>query len=226
MLGNPSYIRKVIVNIFREYYNLNMFGLSKASKAKKIYNSLSSLIKSLEDWALDKKIPDAMWTDPYMIGYFFKTVALSELIINKKPYSSAPDQMIVKLCFENHICPDKFSNFEKILFELINEELIAKKEGKLNFDNLGNYISMDMPKDIEEFLLGNRNASRVIFLLGGVLKKEIQEQDLQIIEAKETADSNKEKDTFAAEKLGLKYRDMLPFYLSEIYLKKRVESLS
>ena len=34
------------------------------------------------------------------------------------------------------------------------------------------------------------------------------------------------KDVFSsavAEKLGLKYRDMLPFYLSEIYLKERIK---
>ena len=97
-------------------------------------------------------------------------------------------------------------------------------EGKLKFDNLGNHTSKDVSKDIDDFLLGNRHASRVIFLLGGVLKKEIQEQDPQIIEANELTAKNKETDKIAAEKLGLKYRDMLPFYLSKIYLKKRIES--
>ena len=53
-----------------------MFGLSKASKAKKIYDSLSSLLQSLKDWTTDKKLQKDMWEDPYMIGYFFKTVAL------------------------------------------------------------------------------------------------------------------------------------------------------
>ena len=57
-----------------------MFGLAKASKAKKIYDSLSSLLTSIEGWTPDKKLPENMWVDPYMIGYFFKTVALSELI--------------------------------------------------------------------------------------------------------------------------------------------------
>ena len=165
-----------------------------------------------------------MWTDPYMIGYFFKTVALSELITNKKPYSASPDQMIAKLCFENYICPNEFSKFEKKLFELINKDFVSKKEGKLEFDSLGNHTSKDVSKDVDDFLLGNRHASRVIFLLGGVLKKEFQEQDPQIIEAKELTASNKEKDKIAAEKLGLQYRDMLPFYLSKIYLKKRVDN--
>lgn len=202
-----------------------MFGLSKASKAKKIYDSLSSLLKSIEEWSPEKKIPKKMWTDPYMIGYFFKTVALSELITNKKPYSSSPDQIILKLCFKNHICSDQFKEFEKKLFDLMNKEFVAKKEGKLNFDSLGNHVSKEVSKDIDEFLLGNRHASRVIFLLGGVLKKEIQEKDPQILEAKEVTKQNKEKDINVAKKLGLKYRDMLPFYLSEIYLKKRVENL-
>jgi hypothetical protein len=58
-----------------------MFGLSKASKAKKIYDSLSSLLQSLKDWTPNEKLPEDMWTDPYMIGYFFKTVALSELFV-------------------------------------------------------------------------------------------------------------------------------------------------
>ena len=159
-----------------------------------------------------------------MIGYFFKTVALSELITNKKPYSSSPDQMIVKLCFEDHICPNNFKEFEKKLFHLMNKEFAAKKEGKLNFDSLGNHTSKDVSKDVDEFLLGNRHASRVIFLLGGVLKKEIQEKDSQVLEAKELTHKNKEKDKIAAEKLGLKYRDMLPFYLSEIYLKERMKN--
>ena len=202
-----------------------MFGLSKASKAKKIYDSLSSLLKSIEEWSPGKKIPKKMWTDPYMIGYFFKTVALSELITNKKSYSASPDQIILKLCFENHICPDQFKEFEKKLFDLMNKEFVAKEEGKLNFDSLGNHVSKEASKDIDEFLLGNRHASRVIFLLGGVLKKEIQEKDPQILEAKEVTKQNKEKDTNVAKKLGLKYRDMLPFYLSEIYLKKRIENL-
>ena len=199
-----------------------MFGLSKVSKAKKIYDSLSPVFQSLEGWTPEKKLPENMWTDPYMIGYFFKTVALSELITNKKPYSSSPDQMIVKLCFEDYICPNEFSEFEKKLFELMDNELVAKKEGKLNFDSLGNHTSKDISKDIDEFLLGNRHASRVIFLLGGVLKKEIQEKDPQVLEAKEVTANNKSKDRLAAEKLGLKYRDMLPFYLSEIYLKERI----
>ena len=90
-----------------------MFGLARASKAKKIYDSLSSLLTSIEGWTPDKKLPENMWVDPYMIGYFFKTVALLELITNKKPYSSSPDQMIVKLCFEDHICPNNFKEFEK-----------------------------------------------------------------------------------------------------------------
>ena len=201
-----------------------MFGLSKASKAKKIYDSLSSLLHSLKDWTPDKKLPEDMWIDPYMIGYFFKTVALSELITNKKPYSSSPDQMVVKLCFEDHICPNKFIEFEKKLFMLMDNEFLAKKEGKLNFDSLGNHTSKDVSKDVDEFLLGNRHASRVIFLLGGVLKKEIQEKDSEVIEAKEVTRRNKEKDKLAAEKLGLKCRDMLPFYLSEIYLKERIEN--
>ena len=201
-----------------------MFGLSKASKAKKIYDSLSSLLQSLKDWTPDKKLPEDMWEDPYMIGYFFKTVALSELITNKKPYSSSPDQMIVKICFENHICPNEFSKFEKKLFALMDKEFLAKKEGKLSFDSLGNHTSKDVSKDVDEFLLGNRHASRVIFLLGGVLKKEIQEKDFQVLEAKEITNKNKENDKIAAEKLGLKYRDMLPFYLSEIYLKERMEN--
>ena len=201
-----------------------MFGLSKASKAKKIYESLSTLLSSIEEWSPEKKVPEKMWTDPYMIGYFFKTVALSELIINKKLYSSSPDQTILKLCFENHICPNEFKKFEKKLFDLINKEFVAKKEGKLNFDSLGNHTSKEVSNDIDEFLLGNRHASRVIFLLGGVLKKEIQEKDPQVLEAKEVTKKNKEKDVNAAEKLGLKCRDMLPFYLSELYLKKRVEN--
>ena len=201
-----------------------MFGLSKASKAKKIYDSLSSLLQSLKDWTPNEKLPEDMWTDPYMIGYFFKTVALSELITNKKPYSASPDQVIAKLCFEDYICPNEFSKFEKKLFELMDKEFAAKKEGKLKFDNLGNHTSKDVSKDIDDFLLGNRHASRVIFLLGGVLKKEIQEQDPQIIEAKELTAKNKETDKITAEKLGLQYRDMLPFYLSKIYLKKRVEN--
>lgn len=201
-----------------------MFGLSKASKAKKIYDSLSSLLTSIEGWTPDKKLPENMWVDSYMIGYFFKTVALSELITNKKPYSSSPDQMIVKLCFEDHICPNNFKEFEKKLFYLMNKEFAAKKEGKLNFDSLGNHTSKDVSKDVDEFLLGNRHASRVIFLLGGVLKKEIQEKDSQVLEAKELTHKNKEKDKIAAEKLGLKYRDMLPFYLSEIYLKERMQN--
>ena len=201
-----------------------MFGLSKASKAKKIYESLSTLLSSIEEWSPEKKVPEKMWTDPYMIGYFFKTVALSELITNKKPYSSSPDQIILKLCFENHICPNEFKKFEKKLFDLINKEFVAKKEGKLNFDSLGNHTSKEVSKDIDEFLLGNRHASRVIFLLGGVLKKEIQEKDPQVLEAIEVTKKNKEKDANAAEKLGLKYREMLPFYLSELYLKKRVEN--
>ncbi len=107
----------------------------------------------------------------------------------------------------------------------MNKEFVAKEEGKLNFDSLGNHVSKEVSKDVDEFLLGNRHASRVIFLLGGVLKKEIQEKDPQILEAKEVTKQNKEKDTNVAKKLGLKYRDMLPFYLSEIYLKKRVENL-
>ena len=201
-----------------------MFGLSKASKAKKIYNSLTSLLQSLKDWTPNKKLPADMWSDPYMIGYFFKTVALSELIINKKPYSAKPDQMVAKLCFQDYICPNEFSKFEKKLFELMNKEFIAKNEGKLKFDNLGNHISKDVSKDLDDFLLGNRHASRVIFLLGGVLKKEIQEKDLQILEAIELTECNKVKDRMAAEKLGLQYRDMLPFYLSKIYLKKRIEN--
>jgi hypothetical protein len=61
-----------------------------------------------------------------------------------------------------------------------------------------------------------------LFLLGGVLRKEIQEKDPQVLEAKEVTANNKSKDRLAAEKLGLKYRDMLPFYLSEIYLKERI----
>ena len=73
-------------------------------------------------------------------------------------------------------------------------------------------------------MLGNRHASRVIFLLGGVLKKEIQEKDTQVLQAKKITNKNKENDKIAAEKLGLKYRDMLPFYLSEIYLKERMEN--
>ena len=181
-----------------------MFGLSKASKAKKIYESLSTLLSSIEEWSPEKKVPEKMWTDPYMIGYFFKTVALSELITNKKPYSSSPDQTILKLCFENHICPNEFKKFEKKLFDLINKEFVAKKEGKLNFDSLGNHTSKEVSNDIDEFLLGNRHASRVIFLLGGVLKKEIQEKDPQVLEAKEVTKKNKEKDVNAAEKLGLK----------------------
>jgi hypothetical protein len=170
-----------------------MFGLSKASKAKKIYDSLSSLLQSLKDWTPDKKLPEDMWVDPYMIGYFFKTVALSELITNKKPYSSSPDQMIVKICFEDHICPNEFSKFEKKLFALMDKEFLAKKEGKLSFDSWGNHTSKDVSKDVDEFLLGNRHASRVIFLLGGVLKKEIQEKDFQVLEAKELTHKNKEK---------------------------------
>ena len=106
----------------------------------------------------------------------------------------------------------------------MNKEFAAKKEGKLNFDSLGNHTSKDVSKDVDEFLLGNRHASRVIFLLGGVLKKEIQEKDSQVLEAKELTHKNKEKDKIAAEKLGLKYRDMLPFYLSEIYLKERMKN--
>ena len=93
-----------------------MFGLSKASKAKKIYDSLSPLLQSLKDWTPNEKLPEDMWTDPYMIGYFFKTVALSELITNKKPYSANPDQMIAKLCVKDYICPNEFSKFEKKLF--------------------------------------------------------------------------------------------------------------
>ena len=42
-----------------------MFGLSKASKAKKIYDSLSSLLTSIEGWTSDKKLPENMWVDPY-----------------------------------------------------------------------------------------------------------------------------------------------------------------
>jgi len=201
-----------------------MFGLSKASKAKKIYDSLSSVFQSLEGWTPEKKLPERMWVDPYMIGYFFKTVALSELITNKKPYNSSPDQMIIKLCFEDYICPNEFSEFEKKLFELMDKELVAKKDGKLNFDALGNHISKDVSQDIDEFLLGNRHASRVIFLLGGVLKKEIQEKDPQVLKAKEVTANNNGKDRLAAEKLGLKNRDMLPFYLSEIYLKERIKN--
>ena len=49
---------------------------------------------------------------------------------------------------------------------------------------MGNHTSKDVSKDVDEFLLGNRHASRVIFLLGGVLKKEIQEKDSQVLEAK------------------------------------------
>ena len=86
----------------------------------------------------------------------------------------------------------------------MNKEFAAKKEGKLNFDSLGNHTSKDVSKDVDEFLLGNRHASRVIFLLGGVLKKEIQEKDSQVLEAKELTLKNKEKDKIAAEKLGLK----------------------
>ena len=41
-----------------------MFGLSKASKAKKIYDSLSSLLTSIEGWTSDKKLPENMWVDP------------------------------------------------------------------------------------------------------------------------------------------------------------------
>tara|TARA_B000000441_G_scaffold128811_1_gene109961 strand:+ start:871 stop:981 length:111 start_codon:yes stop_codon:yes gene_type:complete len=33
-------------------------------------------------------------------------------------------------------------------------------------------------------------------------------------------------DEAAAKKLGLKSRNMLPFYLSKIYLKERIEKLS
>ena len=106
----------------------------------------------------------------------------------------------------------------------MDKEFLAKKEGKLSFDSWGNHTSKDVSKDVDEFLLGNRHASRVIFLLGGVLKKEIQEKDFQVLEAKELTHKNKEKDKIAAEKLGFEYRDMLPFYLSEIYLKERMKN--
>ena len=39
----------------------------------------------------------------------------------------------------------------------INYAGFAKKEGKLNFDSLGNHTSKDISKDIDEFLLGNRH---------------------------------------------------------------------
>jgi hypothetical protein len=73
------------------------------------------------------------------------------------------------------------------------------------------------------FCLETGMLAELFFLLGGVLKKEIQEKDFQVLEAKELTHKNKEKDKIAAEKLGLKYRDMLPFYLSEIYLKERIK---
>ena len=56
--------------------------------------------------------------------------------------------MIAKLCFENYICPNEFSKFEKKLFELMNKEFVAKKEGKLEFElknekKFINFISRD-----------------------------------------------------------------------------------
>ena len=104
-----------------------MLGLSKASKAKKVYNSIESQLSSIKDWANSDKLPKKMWADPYMIGYFFKTVALAELITNRKPYSATPDQMIIKLCFEDHICPENFKDFEQNLFNLmdIKEEFFS-----------------------------------------------------------------------------------------------------
>ena len=118
-----------------------MLGLSKASKAKKVYDSIESQLNSIKDWANSDKLPKKMWIDPYMIGYFFKTVALAELITNRKPYSATPDQMIIKLCFEDHICPESFKDFEQNLFNLMDKELKAKKGGVLKFDDLGNHIS-------------------------------------------------------------------------------------
>ena len=203
-----------------------MLGLSKASKAKKVYDSIESQLSSIRDWANSDKLPKKMWIDPYMIGYFFKTVALAELITNRKPYSATPDQMIIKLCFEDHICPESFKDFEQNLFNLMDKELKAKKRGALKFDDLGNHISSNVEKDVDEFLLGNRHASRIIFLLGGVLKEEIIQKDHQILEAKKITEENKEMDEAAAKKLGLKSRNMLPFYLSKIYLKERIEKLS
>ena len=203
-----------------------MLGLSKASKAKRVYDSIESQLNSIKDWSTCKTLPKAMWVDPYMIGYFFKTVALAELITNRKPYSATPDQMIIKLCFEDHICPESFKDFEKNLFNLMDKELKAKKAGALKFDDLGNHISSEVEEDIGEFLLGNRHASRVIFLLGGVLKEDIIKKDPQILEAKKLTDENKDRDETNAKKLGLKYRNMLPFYLSKIYLKERIEKLS
>tara|TARA_Y100001935_G_scaffold122885_1_gene102122 strand:- start:745 stop:1368 length:624 start_codon:yes stop_codon:yes gene_type:complete len=202
-----------------------MLGLSKASKAKKVYDSIESQLNTIKEWTHNNKLPEKMWADPYMIGYFFKTVALADLITNKKPYSATPDQMVIKLCFEDYICPENFKVFENNLFNLMDKELKAKKIGALKFDDLGNHISKDVDKDIDEFLLGNRHASRVIFLLGGVLKEEIIQKDTQILEAKKITHQNKPKDEAAAEKLGFKYRDMLPFYLSKIYLKSRIEDL-
>ena len=107
----------------------------------------------------------------------------------------------------------------------MDKELKAKESGALKFDDLGNHISSNVDKDVDEFLLGNRHASRVIFLLGGVLKDEVIQKDAQILEAKKLTLENKQKDETAAAKLGLKYRDMLPFYLSKIYLKSRIEDL-
>ena len=202
-----------------------MLGLSKASKAKQVYDSIESQLNSIKSWTNDDKLPEKMWVEPYMIGYFFKTVALADLIINKKPYSATPDQMVIKLCFEDHICPESFIDFEKNLFNLMDKELKAKETGALKFDDLGNHISSNVDKDVDEFLLGNRHASRVIFLLGGVLKDEVIQKDAQILEAKKLTHENKQKDETAAAKLGLKYRDMLPFYLSKIYLKSRIEDL-
>ena len=179
---------------------MGLFGPSNNEIAKELYEQgfktmMSGLALMVGDIG-NSRLPEKMWQDSYMIGYFSGTADVL-LMYMKHGTPIAPTQQlseddleVIVILFQKYLCPN---NYEFAL-TAAGDYQKGKRDPNFNFD---------------EHKLGYGHAQNAVLMTSGALIPKFQNEP-EIIEAKQRASQS-----------GLP----VGFVLMEIYLKDRLKIL-
>lgn len=178
-----------------------MFGFSVSEQAQKLYEEGVHLhIVSLERARIipSEKMPDYIWTDAYMQGFFVTLVMqLRSFQTTSQPGAqfSPKDLQVITEVFHSYLCPN-----------YADEVLKSAQRHKMG----------DTPQgwDVDDYILATNHAVNVVALAYGILGEQYK-KEIEILEAR----------TLALKLMGSTEDAALSPCLFQIYMENRINFL-